>query len=376
MCKTARNNCKFIEMYFGYVVYLLQIGFQQLKCTKLDSFLFTFFLLLFSFRVDKVPPFLNCSQQVLRPKCRNVYQDLKFNSSSAKCKYPLVPTEDSNIWYPGVEGCGLHCENPLLSEKERTKLSNFIKYGAGLSSAFTLLCILTFLVDWKSSNRYPAVIIFYINVCILLSNVGWLLQFWFTKQEIVCRPDNTSRYGEPDTSENFYCLLVFFLIYYFSVAALVWFSSLLYLWNLNFRRVHDFREYVSSNKSYFHLSAWSVPLILTIIIIAFGEVSELIFFFQLKTIYDHNQFHLQVDSSSMLGICFVGYNKPIVRILSVFAPFVAFFVIGVYFSFKSVKALINAKAMRSSRLINNKGEAEINKMIIKLGLYLFATLSF
>lgn len=71
----------------------------------------------------------------------------------------------------------------------------------------------------------------------------------------------------------------------------------------------------------------------------------------------------------MLGICFVGYNKPIVRISLVFVPFIVFFVIGVYFSIKSVKALINAKAMRSSRLINNKGEAEINKMIIKLGWF-------
>ena len=56
----------------------------------------------------------------------------------------------------------------------------------------------TFLADWKNSNRYPAVILFYINACFFVGSIGWLAQFLDgARKEIVCKSDNTMRLGEP-----------------------------------------------------------------------------------------------------------------------------------------------------------------------------------
>ena len=56
----------------------------------------------------------------------------------------------------------------------------------------------TFLADWKNSNRYPAVILFYINACFFVGSIGWLAQFLDgAREEIVCKSDNTMRLGEP-----------------------------------------------------------------------------------------------------------------------------------------------------------------------------------
>lgn len=56
----------------------------------------------------------------------------------------------------------------------------------------------TFLADWKNSNRYPAVILFYVNACFFVGSIGWLAQFMDgARKEIVCKSDNTMRLGEP-----------------------------------------------------------------------------------------------------------------------------------------------------------------------------------
>lgn len=56
----------------------------------------------------------------------------------------------------------------------------------------------TFVADWRNSNRYPAVILFYVNACFFVGSIGWLAQFMDgARNEIVCRADGTMRLGEP-----------------------------------------------------------------------------------------------------------------------------------------------------------------------------------
>lgn len=56
----------------------------------------------------------------------------------------------------------------------------------------------TFVADWRNSNRYPAVILFYVNACFFVGSIGWLAQFMDgARDEIVCRADGTMRLGEP-----------------------------------------------------------------------------------------------------------------------------------------------------------------------------------
>lgn len=162
---------------------------------------------------------------------QNEVQKLKFNTSG-QCEAPLVKTDIQSSWYKDVEGCGIQCDNPLFTEEEHNDMHAYIAYFGTITllcTFFTLvrlnygrnfLCIkgnrryflfsalfwrsnsppfqATFLADWKNSNRYPAVILFYINACFFVGSIGWLAQFLDgARDEIVCKSDNTMRLGEP-----------------------------------------------------------------------------------------------------------------------------------------------------------------------------------
>lgn len=59
---------------------------------------------------------------------------------------------------------------------------------------------MTFLIDWKNANKYPTVVIFYINCCFAMLCIGWLFQFIpsETRDNIVCRKDGTLKINGPE----------------------------------------------------------------------------------------------------------------------------------------------------------------------------------
>ena len=89
-------------------------------------------------------------------------------------------------------------------------------------------------------------------------------------------PDLTIRHSEPK-NETQSCLVVFFLIYYSFLAGLIWFVILSFCWYLNYQKGRGdsakLREYLRGKTAYFHLAAWSVPLVLCIIISGMSKVS-------------------------------------------------------------------------------------------------------
>lgn len=61
----------------------------------------------------------------------------------------------------------------------------------------------------------------------------WMFQFIpGHREDIVCRRDGTLRYSEPSGNENLACIVPFILIYYFLIAANVWFAIFTYAWYL------------------------------------------------------------------------------------------------------------------------------------------------
>lgn len=68
-------------------------------------------------------------------------------------------------------------------------------------------------------------------------------------------------------------------------------------------------ERIDKKGAYFHLVAWSLPLVLTITTMALGEI----------------------DGSSITGICFVGYLNHAMRAGLLLGPLLVFLLIGEYF---------------------------------------------
>lgn len=125
----------------------------------------------------------------------------------------------------------------MYTDSEHEQIHKLVLWGAGVCLLFNLFTVATFMVDWKSANKYPALVIFYINCCFLVSCIGWLAQFYGpdSRDDIVCRKDGTLRKSEPSAGENLSCPIVFVLVYYFLMAGIVWFVILTYAWHMSFQ---------------------------------------------------------------------------------------------------------------------------------------------
>ncbi|KAL1441946.1 hypothetical protein MTO96_008160 [Rhipicephalus appendiculatus] len=249
---------------------------------------------------DRWPFFLRCQQEgTFASGCKDTMREIKFNMTS-RCLEPLLGTPRETSWYPEVEGCGIGCRHPLLTEDERTSMRTFVGVIVALATVACLFAVMTFLIGWRESRQYPNVMVFYMNLCLLLMCVGWLAQFLpGAREDITCRRDGTLRSGEPSSGENLSCVAIFFLCYYFLLAALCWLVLLAYAWE---HRLHQQSSSSSlllqAKAAYFHLVAWSVPFVLFIIVMALGLV----------------------DGDPVSGICFVTAANPHARSALVLFP--------------------------------------------------------
>uniref|UniRef100_A0AAR2JRA1 Protein smoothened n=1 Tax=Pygocentrus nattereri TaxID=42514 RepID=A0AAR2JRA1_PYGNA len=299
------------------------------------------------------PNFLKCENKDKFPVGCQPEVQLKFNTSG-HCEAPLVKTDIQASWYKDVEGCGIQCNNPLFTEEEHSDMHSYIAYFGSVTLLCTFFTLATFLADWKNSNRYPAVILFYVNACFFIGSIGWLAQFMDgARKEIVCKSDNTMRLGEPSSTETLSCVIIFIIVYYSLMSGVIWFVMLTYAWHTSFKALGTTQQPLSGKTSYFHLVTWSIPFILTVAILAIAEV----------------------DGDSVSGICFVGYKNYRYRAGFVLAPIGVVLVIGGYFLIRGVMTLFSIKSNHPG-LLSEKAASKINETMLRLGIFGFLAFGF
>lgn len=111
------------------------------------------------------------------------------------------------------------------------------------------------------------------------------------------------------SGESIWCVVVFVAVYYSLIAAMVWFVILTYAWHMSFQALGKIQDRIDKKSAYFHLIAWCLPLVLTVTVIALGEI----------------------DGNSVTGICFVGYTNHYVRAWFLLGPVLAVLLVGGYF---------------------------------------------
>ncbi|XP_018421483.1 PREDICTED: smoothened homolog [Nanorana parkeri] len=299
------------------------------------------------------PDFLKCTTDRFPEGCPNEVQNMKFNSSG-QCEAPLVRTDNPKSWYEDVEGCGIQCENPLFTQKEHREMHVYIAIFSSVTIFCTFFTLATFLSDWKNSNRYPAVILFYVNACFFMGSIGWLAQFMDgARNEIVCRGDGTMRLGEPTSNETLSCVIIFVIVYYSMMSGVIWFVMLTYAWHTSFKALGTTHQPLSGKTSYFHLVTWSIPFVLTVAILAVA----------------------QVDGDSVSGICFVGYKNYRFRAGFVLAPIGVVLIVGGYFLIRGVMTLLSIKSNHPG-LLSEKAASKINETMLRLGIFGFLAFGF
>ncbi|NXL67951.1 SMO protein, partial [Chordeiles acutipennis] len=299
------------------------------------------------------PDFLKCTPDRFPEGCPNEVQNIKFNSSG-QCEAPLVRTDNPKSWYEDVEGCGIQCQNPLFTEKEHREMHVYIAAFSSVTIFCTFFTLATFVADWRNSNRYPAVILFYVNACFFVGSIGWLAQFMDgARDEIVCRADGTMRLGEPTSNETLSCVIIFVIVYYSLMSGVIWFVMLTYAWHTSFKALGTTYQPLLGKTSYFHLITWSIPFVLTVAILAVA----------------------QVDGDSVSGICFVGYKNYRYRAGFVLAPIGLVLIVGGYFLIRGVMTLFSIKSNHPG-LLSEKAASKINETMLRLGIFGFLAFGF
>ncbi|KAL4218471.1 hypothetical protein ACF0H5_023205 [Mactra antiquata] len=297
------------------------------------------------------PWFLQCDQWFYADSCgQTVYETSNFDTVS-DCSGPLIETNIESNWYDNIKGCGLQCENPLYTSSQHYIIHTIVAVLAGLSLLSTCFTLITFMLDWKVSRKYPTVILFYINGCFLIATLGWLAQF-INRNDVICRKDGTIRKGEPliGSGESASCTVVFVTIYYFMMAGIVWFVMLSYSWDIHFKALGTVRDDLSKKTAYFHIISWCLPLVLTIMCLSISVI----------------------DADSLSGICFPGFYDKWNRAGFVLAPVILALIIGAVYSIRGLLTLIKVKK-DSPPFIGEKATSKIHDTIIRLGVFISST---
>ncbi|XP_078451647.1 frizzled-9-like [Lampetra fluviatilis] len=208
------------------------------------------------------------------------------------------------------------------------------------SSAFT---VLTFAID-SSRFQYPERPIIFLSMCYCLHSVAFLVRLFAGASSIACDQDSGSAYIIQAGLESTGCTLVFLLLYYFGMAASVWWVVLTFTWFLA-AGIKWGHEAIEAKSSYFHLAAWALPAVQTIVILGLRKVA----------------------GEELTGLCYVGgLMSPNALAGFVIVPLTCYLILGTSFILAGLVALFDIRrVMRTGGTDTEK----LEKLMVKIGVF-------
>lgn len=204
-----------------------------------------------------------------------------------ECRAPLIKLEEmadrrhfNRVETGGIANCAQSCHSVFFSHAEQQEAVQVIVVFAFTCFACTLFTVATCILD-SERFKYPERSIIFICGCYLMVSLGFITRWWVGHESIAC-DGRLIRY--PGTGPGpTHCLAVFLLIFFFSMAACVWWVILCFTWFLS-AGLKWGNEAISGYSQYFHLLAFLVPTAKSLVILAMGAV----------------------DGDAFTGICSVG----------------------------------------------------------------------
>ncbi|XDB55338.1 hypothetical protein AB1E18_008804 [Capra hircus] len=205
------------------------------------------------------------------------------------------PTEEASVavqgdygfWCPrGLKidpdlGCSfLHmrdCSPPCPNMYFRREELSFARYFIGLISIIclsaTLFTFLTFLIDVVRFH-YPERSIIIYAVCYMMVSLIFFIGF-LLEDRVACNASSPAQYKASTVtqgSHNKACIMLFMILYIFTMAGSIWWVILAITW------------FLAAKALLFHASAWGIPGTQTIILLAMNKI----------------------EGDNISGMCFVG----------------------------------------------------------------------
>lgn len=172
----------------------------------------------------------------------------------------------------------------------------------------TLFTVLTYLVDMRRFC-YPERPIVFLSGCYFMVATAYTAGFML-EDKVVCidKFKDTGYKTVTQGTKKEGCTILFMIVYFFGMASSIWWVILSFTWFLSAGMKWG-HEAIEANAPYFHLAAWAVPAVKTIIILVMG----------------------QVEGDLLTGVCYVGINSVDSLHGFVLAPLFVYLFIGTSF---------------------------------------------
>ncbi|KAL3318638.1 Frizzled-10 [Cichlidogyrus casuarinus] len=202
--------------------------------------------------------------------------------------------------------CVYRCQADVFYRQSDKRLASvWLGVWASLCFFSCFVTLLVFLTD-RARFKYPERPIIYILVCSQLQSTGFFLRVFLGAEKVSCRSrfelafngsvanvDLKSSELVPSAKflissgqENTWCTVNFVLVYFFGLAATIWWVALSVSWFLSSVRKWG-SEGIRGVSKYFHLFAWPLPGLLTVVILIMHRI----------------------EADELTGMCYMGYES-------------------------------------------------------------------
>lgn len=244
------------------------------------------------------------------------------------------------------QSCAPRCDVDVLFRREDKRfMETWITIWSALSLTSSAFTVLTFLID-LSRFQYPERPIIFVSLCCTFYSLAYVIRVFAGSQAVSCETSNLfpdSFYRIDGGLESVWCTLVFILLYYFGMAACAWWVILTITWYLAAWRKWG-GEAIAGLGNVFHLVAWSLPAIKTIVILALRRV----------------------DGEELTGLCYVGSRDDRAMAAFLLAPMAVYLVVGIGFTAAGFVAVCR---IRLDLKKDGANIGKLEKLMAKMGIF-------
>ena len=233
----------------------------------------------------------------------------------------------------------------------------FARYMIGITAIVCLISsvftVATFAVD-TSRFRYPQRPIIFISGCYCIVAIAYIVGFAIGNR-IACS-DSFPQSDEVDELDSVKprlvvtqrtqkegCTIVFMMLYFFSMASWLWWVVLTVTWFLSAGMKWG-NEAIERNAHYFHLVAWTVPAVKTIVLLAFG----------------------QIDGDPLAGVCIAGGSDILWLRALVLVPLCIYLGVGTCFLLAGFVALCRIRTVMKH---DGTRVDKLERLMVRIGIY-------
>lgn len=240
--------------------------------------------------------------------------------------------------------CALRCNIDVYFRQEDKKFAEiWTIVWAGLCCLSTTITVLTFVID-TTRFKYPERPIIFLSMCYAIYSLAYMIRAITGPNAISCdKVGNGNEFLIQEGLESTWCIIVFLILYFFGMASSLWWVILTLTWFLAAGRKWG-QEAIEALSSYFHLAAWAIPAIKTIIILIMRRV----------------------DGDELTGLCYVG-NQDVTALTGfVLAPLFVYLLSGTLFILAGFVAMFR---IRHNLKQDGTNIRKLEKLMAKIGVF-------